>query len=123
MLILQGGVYSFKNRVAHHFFAFFGLHTAKNIMILSPINVYLDSFRPVAIGWRPKDFRWHKIKAITRRPSAFGGLSRLNDTSDKPRCRRDGDRTAPDHQEGDNPPCNPVSQPACTTLVRRILIP
>ena len=50
MLILQGGVYSFKNRVAHHFFAFFGLHTAKNIMILSPINMYLDSFRSVAIG-------------------------------------------------------------------------
>lgn len=85
--------------------------TYRNIM-LDPSNMYPESFHPVNMG-RSKDFR-RKAKGYSRtwRPTRYllidFGLSRRYDPADGPpldRPLRGGDKSAPEHQDGET--CDP----------------
>ena len=86
--------------------------TSENIM-LDPSGMFPDSFHP-ADPRKSKDFRQSaKVYSRTRRPTRYHlidfGLSRLYDPANGPpldRPLRGGDKSAPEHQDGETP-CNP----------------
>ena len=81
--------------------------------MLDPTNMYPESFHPVERD-RSKDFRRKaKVYSRTRRPTRYllidFGLSRQYDPAAAPpldRPLRGGDKSAPEHQDGETP-CNP----------------